>query len=325
MEYSEGNCVKYESFLNVSLSRAGKDALKTLVPLLAIFLIGPLFYTNQFFFFLMGVLIISTNALNIVYGYTGYLPFGFGLFLAFGAYLASMSINLIHIPVALSIIIGGLSSVLLSLVFSPLLRLSGAYFAIASLATFESLYYIMSNLSLASYTGGPYGISVHAAFTPNIDYYAIAAVAVMSSLIILYIHHSNFGLALKAMNDDRHSVEMCGVNSHRFRTYAWIISTFLVGVTGGLYAIYLGFFYPSGVFDLTEFSVLVIIFLIFGGRGTYLGPLIGSVVLFIVYQEVTLNYPNYSLLVFGILIVGLILFMPNGVVGILKKNTKEVF
>lgn len=317
--------MKFSSIIRVEPAVFGKDSLKSLIPVAVIFGLGPFFYQNQFFFFVLAVLLVLTNALNIVYGFTGYLPFGFAVFLAFGAYLTAMSINLLHLSVIVSLLIGGLSSVALSLLFTPLLRLSGAYFAIANLAVFETVYYIIGNLSLTKYTGGPYGIAPHAPYTPVADYVAIVILAAVSSLVILYIHHSNFGLALRAINDDRTSVELSGVNSHRFRTFAWIISTFFVGLAGGLYGIKLGFFYPEGVFDLTRFSVLIIIFLIFGGRGSYLGPIIGTVSLYLLYQEVTLNYPNFSLLVFGIIVILLILFLPNGVVSIVKKSVKEVF
>lgn len=317
--------MRFDSIVNVTPQVFGKDSLKTIIPIVILFALGPLMYHNQFFFFLLAVLLVATNSLNIVYGFTGYLPFGFAVFLAFGAYLTAMSINLLHLSAMISVLIGGLSSVGLSLLFTPLLKLSGAYFAIANLATFETVYYIMSNLSLTKWTGGPYGISPHTPYAPTIDYITIITLAVVSSLIILYIRHSNFGLALRAMNDDRSSVELSGVNSPRFRTYAWVISTFLVGVAGGMYGIYLGFFYPPGVFDLTQFSVMVIIFLIFGGRGSYLGPLIGTVVLFLVYQEVVLSYPNLSLLVFGVIVILLILFLPDGVVSLINKYYKEVF
>ena len=317
--------MKFNSLLTVSPTKFGIDTLKSAIPILAILYIGPLFYSNSFFFFVIAVLIIATNSLNIVYGFTGYLPFGFAVFLAFGAYIAAMSINLLHLPMILSVLIGGLSSAGLSIAFTPLLKLSGAYFAIASLATFEAVYYIMSNLSLRSYTGGPYGISPNVAYTPSLDFGLIALTAVVSSIVILYIRHSNFGLALRAINDDRVSVQLSGVNSHLLRSIAWIVSTFLVGIAGGLYGVYLGFFYPTGVFDLTLFSVLVIIFLLFGGRGSYLGPIIGTVLLYVVYQEVFLNYPDLAYLVFGVIVIFLILFMPDGIMRILSKHVKGVF
>ncbi len=317
--------MKFDFGIRVTAKQFGKDSLKSIIPLIILFTIGPIFYDNPFFFFLLAVLIVSTNALNIVYGFTGYLPFGFAVFIAFGAYLTAMAINILNFPEVFAILFGGLSSVALSMVFTPLLRLSGAYFAIASLGAFEVMYYFMSNLSLTKYTGGPYGIEPHIPYTPVADFIAIVSVAAVSSLIILFIHHSNFGLALKAISDDRTSAEMSGIHTLRVRTVAWALSSFLAGIAGALYGINLAFFYPSGVFDLTQFSVLVIVFLIFGGKGSYLGPLIGTVVLYLVYQFVTFNYPNFSLLVFGVIIVLLILFLSDGVTSRLKSILPGVF
>lgn len=317
--------MRFDPGITVTPKQFGKDSLKSIIPLILLFGLGGHLYNNSFFFYLLAALIIGTNALNIVYGFTGYLPFGFAVFIAFGAYLSAMSINLLHFPEVLGILFGGLSSVVLSLAFTPLLRLSGAYFAVASLGAFEMMYYLMGNLSLTKYTGGPFGISPNVPYTPTADFVAIVSIALISSLLILLIHHSDFGLALRAISDDRTSAEMSGVNSLRLRATAWALSAFLMGIAGSLYGIDLGFFYPAGVFDLTHFSVLLIIFLIFGGKGSYLGPLIGTVVLFVVYEFVNFYYPNISLLVFGAIVVFLILFLQDGVIVKLESISSEVF
>jgi len=299
-----------------------KDSAKSFVPLILLFVIGPIFYQDQFLFLLLAVLLVCTNALNIVYGFTGYLPFGFAVFVAFGAYTAAMTVNLLHFPVWLAVMSAGLASALLSLLFTPLLHLNGAYFAIASLAAFEAVYNIFQNGALVHITGGPYGIFPKVPYTPNLDYLTVVVLAIISSLAILFIKRSHFGLALQAIRDDKYAAETIGVNTSLLRTYAWVISTLITGVAGGMYGLYIGFFYPSGVFDLTQFSVLVIIFLIFGGRGTYLGPIIGTVVLFLLYQFLNLYYPNLYLLVFGIVIILVMLFLPDGVMSILQKRVK---
>ena len=162
-------------------------------------------------------------------------------------------------------------------------------------------------------------------YTPTADFIAIVAIALLSSIVVLFIHHSNFGLALRAIGDDRTSAEMSGIDTLRLRATAWGLSAFLMGIAGSLYGIDLGFFYPAGVFDLTHFSVLLIIFLIFGGKGSYLGPVVGTVLLYLVYEFVNFNYPNISLLVFGVIVVLLILFLQNGIVPRLKSISQEVF
>lgn len=317
--------MKFNDIFSISPRQFGLDSLKSVIPLILLFFLVPLFYQDQFLFFLLAVLIIATNALNIVYGFTGYLPFGFAVFIAFGAYTAGMVINLLHFPLILAIIAGGGSSVLLALVFTPLLKLNGAYFAIASLAAFEVVYNIYNNGALKSLTGGPYGLSIHVAYTPNTDYLIVAFIAIVSSLVILVIKKTNLGLVLQAIRDDKLAASLVGINTLKFRTYAWVISSFFAGMAGSLIGIYLGFFYPSGVFDLTEFSILVIVFLIFGGKGTYLGPIIGTIVLFALYQFLTIYYPNYFLLVFGVIIVLLILFLPDGVIVLFSKRAKGVY
>jgi len=316
--------VKSEPTSDHRVTTIMKDAAKSIVPLIVLFVIAPLIYQDQFLFFLLAILLVCTNALNIVYGFTGYLPFGFAVFVAFGAYTAAMTVNLLHFPVWLAVVSAGLSSVLLSLVFTPLLRLNGAYFAIASLAAFEAVYNIYQNGALRNITGGPYGIFPKVPYTPNLDYITVVLLAIASSLLILFIKRSDFGLALQAIRDDRYAVETVGVNTLMMRTYAWVLSSLLTGLAGGMYGLYIGFFYPSGVFDLTQFSVLVIIFLIFGGRGTYLGPLIGTVILFLLYQFLNLSFPNLYLLVFGVIIILVMLFLPDGVISVLQKRVKGV-
>lgn len=317
--------MKFNDIFSTTPKQFGMDSLKSIVPLILLFFLVPLLYENQFLFFLLAVLLIATNALNVVYGFTGYLPFGFAVFIAFGAYTAGMVINFLHFPLIMAIVSGGLSSVLLALVFTPLLKLNGAYFAIASLAAFEAVYNIYNNGALKSLTGGPYGLAIHVAYTPNLDYVIVAIIAILSSLVILVIKRTNLGLVLQAIRDDRLAAGLVGINTLKFRTYAWVISSFFAGMAGALIGIYLGFFYPSGLFDLTEFSILVIVFLIFGGKGTYLGPIIGTVILFALYEFLTLYYPTYYLLVFGIIIVFMILFLPDGVITIVSKRVKGVY
>lgn len=317
--------MKYESLHILRSPAFATDLLKSLVPILILLYLAPLFYNDPFLFALLAVMLTSTNALNIVYGFTGYLPFGFAAFVAVGAYASAISINLMHFGLLEGVLFGGLSSVALSMVLTPLLKLNGAYFAIASLAAFEAAYYIFSNPALNSVTGGPYGISINAPYTPQLDYTIVAVLAIVSSLVVLLLRKTDFGLALQAIKDDRYAAEMSGINSFRYRIYAWIMSTFLTGCAGAMFGIYLGFFYPGGVFDLTQFSVLVIIFLIFGGRGTYLGPLIGTAILFFTYQILEMDLPSLYLLAFGLIIVLTVLFMPDGVVSLISKRVRGVF
>jgi branched-chain amino acid transport system permease protein len=296
------------------------DAVKIAVPLAAIFTLGPVVTGNQSILMELAVFVILADALNIVYGFTGYLPFGFGAFFAVGAYGTAIMIAHYSFPVGIALLVGTFLSCVLALVFTPLLRLSGAYFAIASLAAFEVLYLAIGNTSLTSITGGPYGISFIQAYSPNVDYAVTAAVAVVSALTVVLLARSYFGIALKAIREDRFAVELAGVNSLRYRNYAWLLSAFFSGLAGGLFGWYLGFFYPEAVFSLTDYSVLIIVFVLFGGRGTAFGPVIGAIILFAVYEVLILYFSNLLLIIFGLLLVLLILFIPDGIVPIIRKH-----
>ncbi|MBX8636658.1 MAG: branched-chain amino acid ABC transporter permease [Thermoplasmata archaeon] len=295
------------------------DAVKMVIPLAVIFVLGPVLTANQSILMELAVFIILADALNIVYGFTGYLPFGFGAFFAVGAYGTAIMIAHYSSPVALALLVGALLACLLALVFTPLLRLSGAYFAIASLAAFEVVYLAVSNTSLTSVTGGPYGISFIQAYSPNVDYAVTAVVAIVSALAVILLSRSYFGIALKAIKEDRFAVELAGVNSLRYRNYAWLLSALFSGLAGGLFGWYLGFFYPEAVFSLTDYSVLVIVFVLFGGRGTTFGPVIGTIILFATYEMLILYFSNLLLIIFGLLLVLLILFIPDGILPIIRK------
>lgn len=303
------------------------DAVLIVVPLAALYLAGPLFIPNQSLFMVLAIYIMLAESLNIVYGFTGYLPFGFGVFFAVGAYGTAILIHDYAWSVSLSIIAGACFAALLSILFTPMLRLSGAYFAISSLAAFEAVYYIFSNdqPQIVAVTGGPYGINFSQVYNANLDFTITAILSIVAALIVLLINRTTFGIALKAIREDRFAVELAGVSSLRYRTYAWLITAFLSGIAGGLYGWYLGFFYPEAVFNLADFSVLVIVFVLAGGKGTVFGPLIGTVVLFLAYELISLSFPNLLLIIFGAILVALVLFLPDGFEPIVRKYLRVLF
>lgn len=107
---------------------------------------------------------------------------------------------------------------------TPLLRLSGAYFAIANLAAALALYQVVSNPALVNITKGPYGISLSDVFDPTLSYSVAVVILAATLMVVIYLRNSNFGLALQAIKDDPVSASMAGINVVRARTIAWLIS-----------------------------------------------------------------------------------------------------
>lgn len=116
-----------------------------LVVLTVVLVVAPALYDNLSFLTTMVVYIILAEGVNLIYGFTGYLPFGYVGFFGAGAYGSSLAISYWHVPGVLGSLIGGLLAALVGLVLSPLLRLSGAYFALATMAASQALYYIVVN------------------------------------------------------------------------------------------------------------------------------------------------------------------------------------
>ena len=166
--------------------------------------------------------------------------------------------------------VGAAAAILLGLLLTPLLRLSGAYFAIANLAASLAVYQVVSNPNLTEITKGPYGISLSGVFNPTLAY-SVAVVILAATLgLTVYLRNSRFGLSLQAIRDDAISAGMAGIDVVRARTLAWLLSALIAGLIGGVFAWYVSVFYPETVFS-SEFSIFAIVFALFGGVATVTG------------------------------------------------------
>ncbi|EQD32275.1 inner-membrane translocator [mine drainage metagenome] len=223
-----------------------------------------------------------------MYGFTGYLPFGYAGFFGAGAYGLSLSVIYWHVPAGLGLVFAILAAVVVAALLSPLLRLDGVYFAIASLAAAEALYVVISNPSLTAITKGPYGINLIAVYNSDASFIAAVALVMVAMAVAVYLRSSRFGLALRAIRNDAVSAEYAGIRVVQHRAAAWLIAAALAGAAGGVFAWYTSTFYPSAVFD-TSISIFAIVFALFGGVGTVWGPALGAVILFGIYNTVGIS------------------------------------
>ncbi len=299
------------------MPRTMRHILVALVPVAAMALL-PLVYSNQLLLFNFVVFMILAQGINVIYGFTGYLPFGYFGFFGAGAYGFAISIMHLRMTPLPALGMAAIAAVVLALVLVPLFRLSGAYFAIANLAAGLAVYQVVSNPSLDNITKGPYGISLPAVFDPNFSYGIALVLLAATMMTVIYLRNSKFGLSLQAIRDDAVSAAMAGVNVVRLRVMAWLLSAVIAGLVGGVFAWYISVFYPQTVFSL-DFSIFAIVFALFGGMTTILGPIIGVVILYGIYNLIGISTPQYFELIYGLLIMGLVLFQPNGVVALFKR------
>ena len=281
--------------------------------------LAPFGYSNQLLLFNVVMFLTLAQGLNVIYGFTGYLPFGYVGFFGVGAYGFAIAVLQLHLSPVLALAVGAAASVALGLVLTPLLRLSGAYFAIANLAAAQAVYQVVSNPALEWLTRGPYGITLSGIHDPAASYAAALIILAGTLGLVAILRNARFGLALQAIKDDPVSAASAGIPVVRLRTVAWLLSSLVAGLVGGAYAWTIGTFYPESVFDL-GISIFAIVFTLFGGAATLLGPVLGVVILYGLYNGIGISLPQYFQLIYGALIVGLVLFLPNGLVSLVNRR-----
>lgn len=305
------------------MPRLARHVLFILVPVVALFAIAPSLYSNHLLLFNFMVFMMLAQGVNVIYGFTGYLPFGYVGFFGAGAYGFSLMVMHLHSPPLMALAVGAAAAVALGLLLTPLFRLSGAYFSIANLAAALAVLQVVSNPNLESITKGPYGISLSGVFDPTFAYATALTILAATLFLVIYLRNSRFGMALQAIREDSISASMAGINVVRERVIAWLLSALIAGLAGGVFAWYVSVFYPETVFS-GEFTIFAIVFALFGGTATVLGPIFGVLILYGIYNAVGISTPQYFQLIYGVLIMGLVLFLPNGLVSLFRRRGIDV-
>lgn len=300
------------------MRKGTRDVFLILVPLVVAFALLPSVYSNHLLLFNFIIFIVLAQGVNVIYGFTGYLPFGYVGFFGAGAYGFSLMVLHLQTPPPLAIAVGASAALALALVLTPLFRLSGAYFSIANLAASLAVLQIVANPNLENYTRGPYGVSLSGIFNPPLAYATAVAILAATLFIVIFLRNSKFGLALQAIREDAISASMAGINVVRERVIAWLLSALIAGLAGSVFAWYASVFYPETVFS-GEYTIFAIVFALFGGTATVVGPILGVVILYGIYNAVGISTPQYFQLIYGALIIALVLFLPNGLVSILRR------
>jgi branched-chain amino acid transport system permease protein len=275
----------------------------------------PYITTLILFIFMYAVLAESWNILS---GYTGYFSFGHVTFFGVGAYGSGIFITQLGCHWTLASLIGGVWALALALIAGyPLLRLKGPFFAISMLGLSQAMR--LSGLIFSKLTGGGLGMSLPPVQKLSEIYYAMGIVALVISICMYYVDRSKFGLSLIAIREDEVAAAATGIHTERYKYIAFLLSAIFPGIVGGLYGTYLSYLHPDEIFSL-GFNIKMIIMPIFGGIGTFLGPIIGSVILTIISEVLWVKFPFFHLGLYGVIIVILVLYLPNGMMGLLHKR-----
>ena len=255
---------------------------------------------------------------NLISGLTGYVSFGHVAFFGAGAYAGALLVASAGWPWPLAALAGGAAAVLLAVVIGyPCLRLKGPYFAIAMLGLNEVLRALVSYFE--GITGGGNGLSL-----PTLDasvpiYYVMGVLALVVTGLSWLIVTSRFGLRLMTIREDELAAEAMGIDTFRYKLYAFLLSAVAPGIAGGLAARDQGYIEPISVFPLIT-TITMIVMALFGGKGTIWGPVLGAVALFTLQELVWARFPYIHPLLFGAIIVAVVLMMPRGILGVLQQK-----
>lgn len=272
----------------------------------------------QIVFILLTLLYIGlAYSWNLISGYTGYLSFGHVAFFGIGAYTVGILVSTHGWPWPLAVLCGGVLAAVLAVPLGwIMLGLRGPYFAIGMLAVAEGTRLLAT--VWRGVTRGGLGIFVSTSYNVVPVYYSLLALVVILMALTYWVDNSRFGLRLLSIREDEDAAEVLGINTTRQKLTAFVTSAAFPGMIGGLYAFYIGYIDPGSVFALS-FSLNMILMTLLGGAGTFLGPLIGGASFAMVLETLWARFPAYHLMVSGAAIVAIVLFIPNGLVAVLRR------
>jgi branched-chain amino acid transport system permease protein len=268
------------------------------------------------------------SSLNILLGYTGYVSFGHIVFYGFGGYVGIYLLTEKDWSLWMAILAGGIASGLLAfLLGSAILRLRGAYFALATIGVNEAMRAFINNFQLF---GGPTGITLNfsvyktyggAAHALQTSFYIGAGLALLALILSYIVRTSKFGLGLLAIRENEDAAEVMGVVAPNAKTWAYVLSAIVPGMIGVLFFFKNGNVEPHDAFPLHA-SIELLVMVMLGGQGTVLGPILGA----FAYQGmrgflVTSDFfKDIQLSVSGMLLLLIVLFIPAGAIGWLRHR-----
>jgi branched-chain amino acid transport system permease protein len=304
----------------------------TLLALVALVLVAPLFFPSSFYYrvgTLMFINGLAVTGLVILIGYAGQISLGHAGFCGIGAYACALAPVHLGLPPVVAMLLGALiSGVLAYLVGRPILRLKGHYLAVATLGFGILIFMVLSNESWL--TGGPdgmqvedlglrdllksLGLSVPAA---QVWYWFSGLVMLVGALLALNLHTSSTGRALRALHDSEIAARTVGVDVAHFKLMAFVISAVYASISGSLLAMMNKFVSP----DIAGFlhSVQMVTMTVLGGAGSVFGAITGASILTALPQGLTV-FHDYEHIVLGLIMMLVMIFLREGLVPSLIKR-----
>jgi branched-chain amino acid transport system permease protein len=278
--------------------------------------------------FLMLLVMYAALAIgwNVLGGYAGYQSFGHVAFLGVGGYTSVWLFTAYGIEPNFTAPLGALVAGLVALVVGyPCLRLKGPYFALVTLIVALAVEIVVSNLPGLDATAGiflesPLDSSV---LSQALLYELMVVVLAITIVVARYVEQSKYGLGLYAIREDEEVASTQGIDTARLKIGAFVVSAALAGLTGGIYAWFLGYVTPSPMFDV-RISILVVLIALLGGTQSWVGPFLGAVLLRVVDQILVLRFGGQvAQIMYGLMLVVVILYLPQGIYPYVRELARD--
>ena len=298
--------------------------MKTILLIAAIVIclaLVPLVITKEYILnliILVSLYAILAQSWNILGGYTGQVSLGHSTFFGMGA-LIFRSLWVAGFSPYLALGGGALASlVLASAIGFPSFKLKGHYFSIGTLALAMIGVITIQNIFPGVSFVPPEYLKGYSLFP---IYYMALVLGTITVLLVYGLSRSKMGLALVSIREDEDAAEAIGINIFKYKVISMSLSTLIAGLGGGLFSFYVASYYYYVPFDLGwSFDPVLISFI--GGAGTVVGPILGSVVFVILKELFAISLGQMNVLIFGIVFIFMILFLPEGLVGVMKRFRK---
>lgn len=260
---------------------------------------------------------------TVIGGFAGYPSFATAAFFGFGAYCSGVLLNK-GVPLlpalGLSAGVGFVAAMALGVV---LVRMRNHYFAIASLSVAEVLRELTNHAT--ELTGGGMGLNIPVKQSGNVlaeasfYYWCMWALLMLSFVVVCWVQRSKLGFGLACIKQNEMAADMMGVNTTLYKSLGFALSGVFVAIAGGLYAAWIHYIEPGDVFDIL-FAVKPIVMALLGGLGSPVGAVLGAFAFLGVEEVVWRNYLQIHTGVLGLLVVVLLLFLPQGLVSLVRNG-----
>lgn len=267
---------------------------------------------------LVCVYVALASMWNLLAGYSGMVSLGQQMFIGLGGYTLAVLSLYYGVPIFLSVVFGGMVSVILALCISmSVFRMKGVYFAIGTWVIAEALGICFSNWGYVRYG---MGLFIQPAYRLSMVsvYYAAVITCLVSLGLVYFLLRSKLGLALMAIRDDDVASEALGVNIFRCKLTCFLIGAFITGTAAGILYLNTIFIQPFEAFGI-GWTVKLLFIVIIGGIGTVGGPIIGAII-FVFLQQFLSEYVGYNLIILGGIAIMVIFFAPRGIIGTLQMK-----